>query len=128
MEHSFSTAIFMFTRTPGEEKSTRKIPGQRAGYSTDEKLYKLFLHHNLKQPKASGLDFFLISSKCQRGNFFGERFYHSFVDLFIAGYERVIGIGKDKLAVDSKTIPTPAWHLQQKDVVLGPATDGGVHT
>lgn len=127
MEHHFSTAIFIFTRTPAEEVRVKKILCQRAGSAADEKLYKLFLHHNKKQAKASGLDFFMVSSEYQRGNVFGERLYHAFADLFRAGYERVIAIGNDTLSLDSETIQTAARHLQQKDVVLGPATDGGVY-
>lgn len=127
MEHHFSTAVFIFTRTPAEEVRVKKIFDQSIGSAADEKLYKLFLQYNTKQAKASGLDFFMISSEYQRGNAFGERLYHAFADLFCAGYERVIAIGNDTLSLDSETIQTAARHLQQKDVVLGPSTDGGIY-
>ena len=61
----------------------------------------------------------------QKGGNLGERMRQAFVDRFEEGYERVVIIG-----ADSPTLPA-AYITQalqsEKDVVIGPSTDGGYY-
>ena len=61
----------------------------------------------------------------QKGGNLGERMRQAFEDRFQEGYERVVIIGSD-----SPTLPTAyiAQALQsEKEVVIGPSTDGGYY-
>jgi uncharacterized protein len=61
----------------------------------------------------------------QQGGNLGERMRQAFADRFEEGYERVVIIGSD-----SPTLPTAyiAQALQsEKEVVIGPSTDGGYY-
>lgn len=61
----------------------------------------------------------------QKGGSLGERMRQAFEDRFQEGYERVVIIGSD-----SPTLPTAyiAQALQsEKEVVIGPSTDGGYY-
>ena len=65
----------------------------------------------------------------QRGRDLGERMHHIFVELSLLGYREIVVLGSD--------IPTmPVSHVERafhmlgtdaKDVVLGPASDGGYY-
>ncbi len=69
-----------------------------------------------------GNDFRLLE---QRGNNLDDRLAHVADDLFAMGYERVVLLGADCPTVDVPYLVSALELLDDNDVVLGPANDGG---
>lgn len=63
----------------------------------------------------------------QRGASLGDRLQAAFVQAFAAEAERVVVIGTDCPALSPAIILSAFEHLAERDLVLGPATDGGYY-
>src|SRR5260221_3940794 len=63
----------------------------------------------------------------QRGDQFAERLYHVCADLGAMGFRRVVVISSDSPHVPSTWVRAAFDALDQRDVVLGPAEDGGYY-
>ena len=63
----------------------------------------------------------------QSGNDLGEKMQHAFEDAFRDGYNRVILIGSDLPTISGDIVINAFECLNEKDVVLGPAEDGGYY-
>jgi uncharacterized protein len=63
----------------------------------------------------------------QHGHDLGERMMNAFRDGFEKGYENVIIIGSDCPAIDEHIINDAFDRLENHDVVIGPAFDGGYY-
>ena len=72
-------------------------------------------------------DNMLFSKHLQRGDDLGERMQNAFADAFAQGKERVIIIGSDCLELETYMIKEAFAVLENNDVVLGPAKDGGYY-
>lgn len=76
---------------------------------------------------SSGVDVIWIDEKKQHGNSFGSRFTNAFQEVFSAGYDNVISIGNDCPYLTSEILENAIDKIQQKDMILGPAQDGGAY-
>ena len=65
--------------------------------------------------------------KLQIGSDLGERMSNAFVNAFDDGYTDVIGIGTDLPEINAPLIDAAFEELNEVDVVLGPAIDGGYY-
>ena len=72
-------------------------------------------------------DNMLFSKHLQRGDDLGERMQNAFADAFAQGKERVIIMGSDCLELETYMIKEAFAVLENNDVVLGPAKDGGYY-
>jgi rSAM/selenodomain-associated transferase 1 len=63
----------------------------------------------------------------QKGTGLGARMLNAFVCAFESGFKRVILIGSDCPDISRQIILQGFAHLQQKDIVIGPAYDGGYY-
>ncbi|ARK09933.1 TIGR04282 family arsenosugar biosynthesis glycosyltransferase [Fibrella sp. ES10-3-2-2] len=63
----------------------------------------------------------------QAGQDLGERMANAFRDRFAAGAEKVVIIGSDCLTLTEEHLFTAFQALDQADVVVGPAIDGGYY-
>jgi hypothetical protein len=63
----------------------------------------------------------------QQGNGLGERMRNAFICAFESGFKRVILIGSDCPDISRQIVLQGFAHLQQKDIVIGPACDGGYY-
>jgi len=63
----------------------------------------------------------------QKGNFLGDKISNAFEEVFINGSEYAVIIGSDCVDVSSDTIKEALTLLNENDVVLGPANDGGYY-
>jgi len=61
----------------------------------------------------------------QRGDTLGEKISNAFKEVFSSEAENAVIIGTDCIDVSSKTINLAISSLHNRDVVLGPAEDGG---
>ena len=65
--------------------------------------------------------------RLQEGNDLGERMQEAFREQFEQGADRVAIIGSDCLTITAGHIESAFVALDQADVVIGPATDGGYY-
>jgi len=63
----------------------------------------------------------------QKGNDLGERMKNAFQHGFDLGYKNVIGLGSDLPDLTKNEINLGLTVLKEKDVVFGPASDGGYY-
>lgn len=63
----------------------------------------------------------------QVGGTLGERLDHAFAAAFAAGGRRVVAVGSDCPELKATTILAAFRGLAEREVVLGPATDGGYY-
>lgn len=65
--------------------------------------------------------------RLQQGKDLGERMHNAFSFAFEKGYKHVILIGSDCFELNDNIITQGFSALQKKDVVIGPAADGGYY-
>ena len=67
------------------------------------------------------------SKHMQKGNGLGEKLSNAFLDAFKQGYKKVIVIGTDSFEITSDIIDNAFCILEDSDIVIGPAKDGGYY-
>lgn len=83
---------------------------------------KIFFSDTIIDSKWKGQDKFV-----QKGRDLGERMLDAFRRCFSEGYQEVLIIGSDLPDIKSELITEAFEQLEQKDVVIGPARDGGYY-
>lgn len=74
-----------------------------------------------KDPKDKG------HSKVQVGSDLGERMKNAFEEVFSLGFKKVLIIGTDCPEISSKTLIQASQKLDNYELVIGPAEDGGYY-
>ncbi|PSR04887.1 MAG: glycosyltransferase [Bacteroidetes bacterium SW_11_45_7] len=64
---------------------------------------------------------------CQQGDNLGSKMHHAFETVFGAGHSKAIIIGADCPSVTASHLNDACRQLDDYDVVIGPATDGGYY-
>ncbi|WP_207428996.1 TIGR04282 family arsenosugar biosynthesis glycosyltransferase [Pedobacter sp. SYSU D00535] len=72
-------------------------------------------------------DLHRFSSQLQSGQDLGERMKNAFRQILDAGYKKAVIIGSDSLEITSKIVDQAFSALEESEVVIGPATDGGYY-
>jgi len=131
------TLIQLFAKPPVEGKvKTRLIPDIGAKSATA--IYKHCLQSNIKLVNNSAFDsqiwltepsnhelFKNKHIKFQQGKNLGEKMLHALTDALSSHYDKVILIGSDCLELSTTLLQKVCDKLQQHDLVLVPALDGG---
>jgi rSAM/selenodomain-associated transferase 1 len=135
-------ALIIFTRNPELGKCKTRL-AKTIGDEAALKIYKHLLQHTAKISEDVNADKFVFYSehihkndhwdtnifrkKLQQGDDLGIKIENAFTELFGLGYDRVLIIGSDLLDLDANTINSAFEQLNQHDVVIGPAKDGGYY-
>ena len=69
----------------------------------------------------------LFTKKVQQGGDLGERMGNAFIELFKAGYQKLIIIGSDCIELEGAMIEQAFKLLSDHKVVIGPSLDGGYY-
>lgn len=77
--------------------------------------------------KGTGLPFYIVDEKLQRGNNFGEKCTNAILDYFDKGYKRLIMVGNDCLQLSGEEILEAYTHLQNGENIAGPTDKGGLY-
>jgi uncharacterized protein len=72
-------------------------------------------------------DIHSYASRLQSGENLGERMQNAFIEIFKIGYQKAVIIGSDSLEITSDLINEAFAFLDDQDVVIGPARDGGYY-
>lgn len=115
-----ATAILIFANSSQEESQHKTIVG-------GEKLFSYFNEQILEKVQKTGLPYFVYSEKEQQGITFGARFSNAIADIFSKGFTQIISVGNDTPSLEATDILKADQDLQQNNVVLGPANDGGIY-
>ncbi len=107
------------------------------------KVYQLLLQHTLMVTSPLQVDkavfysnYIPLSDKwqenhfirrLQRGNDLGERMQNAFEEMFEKGYESIVIIGSDCKDLNTGHLLQSFSLLKKKEVVIGPANDGGYY-
>lgn len=121
-----NTALLLFTRSAEEEAVAKDFTDVHS-FHANLLIAKNLISRSEKIARESGLPCFTINTDLQTGNSFGERLNNAFKGIFKLGFENVIAIGNDCPTLTPTDLVFAARELQIKDVVIGPATDGGLY-
>jgi rSAM/selenodomain-associated transferase 1 len=69
----------------------------------------------------------LFQKKLQVGSDLGARMHNAFQQGFADGYDKIVIIGSDLIALESDDIIAAIENLDNNDIVIGPAEDGGYY-
>lgn len=69
----------------------------------------------------------LFQKKLQSGEDLGIRMHNAFKEGFDDGYEKIVIIGSDLIELESNDIKKAFEKLDENDIVIGPAEDGGYY-
>lgn len=137
-------AIIIFTRTPvpGRTK-TRMMP--QVSPAGCARLHRCFLEDIRRECRKTGADLYVCYTPKgerdkltpvfgtgarympQKGEDLGERMYQAIREVLEQGYDSCILIGADVPEVRAETLRRAFAVLKRRDVVLGPAKDGGYY-
>ncbi|SHG24079.1 hypothetical protein SAMN05444483_1075 [Salegentibacter echinorum] len=134
--------LLIFTRNPELGKVKSRL-AKDVGEKSALRIYEFLLEHTASVTKNLAVhkevyyseeiwerdvwDNELYSKKLQKGEDLGERMLQAFKDGFKNGYKNIIIIGSDLYELETKDLETAFLLLQQKETVIGPATDGGYY-
>lgn len=134
--------LLIFTRNPELGKVKSRL-AKDVGEKSALRIYEFLLEHTAtvtKNLSATKVVYYseaiwdqdiwnnqLYSKKLQQGEDLGDRMLQAFKDGFKNGYKNIIIIGSDLYELETKDLETAFRLLQQKDAVIGPATDGGYY-
>ena len=126
MTKRVNTAILIFTRTHQEE-SRVKIFSSQANQKGNAAIAKKLIQHSISTAQKSGLPVFPIFDTEQTGHSFGERLANAVESIYAKAYDNVIIIGNDCPHISIDDFLSASSLLEQSELVLGPATDGGLY-
>ncbi|MAP55297.1 TIGR04282 family arsenosugar biosynthesis glycosyltransferase [Altibacter sp.] len=135
-------ALLIFTRNPELGKCKTRLAAT-IGDEAALRIYTFLLKHTVTITKALAVDKFVFYSdeigkddlwdnrvyhkRMQHGKDLGSRMENAFQQIFESGYEQAIIIGSDLYDLDLEGITAAFKVLDTKEVVLGPAEDGGYY-
>ncbi|OAQ38133.1 hypothetical protein A5893_15125 [Pedobacter psychrophilus] len=135
-------AIIIFLKYPELGRSKTRLAAT-IGNENALKVYKELLNHTNLITKDLNCDKFLFYDKMSSNKVpWGDEIYHTayqkesdlggrmedaFEQLFNKGYKRVLIVGSDCYELDQNVIENAFEKLKDKNVVIGPAKDGGYY-
>lgn len=134
------SALIIFVRNPVLGKVKSRIAATR-GEENALAVYKYLLQHTKIITAGLSVTKFVFYTdeittndlwngyeKClQSGNDLGERMSNAFEYLFEKGFTKIVIIGSDCFELDEKMISNAFLKLNENEIVIGPATDGGYY-
>ncbi|MEO6404726.1 MAG: TIGR04282 family arsenosugar biosynthesis glycosyltransferase [Ferruginibacter sp.] len=137
-----SRALIIFMKNPVIGKVKTRLAAA-IGDATALEVYKKLLNHTQKITLFVDADKFLFYSEflqredewpndrfikhLQKGNDLGERMCNAFEFVFLNKHQKVIIIGSDCIDLSASVIEDAYLLLNDTDVVIGPAKDGGYY-
>ncbi|PRX52397.1 TIGR04282 family arsenosugar biosynthesis glycosyltransferase [Salegentibacter salegens] len=134
--------LIIFTRNPELGKVKTRL-AKDVGDITAFKIYNFLLEHTVSVTRNLAVskevyyseiiaqnDIWkpeIYSKNLQQGKGLGERMKNAFEKGFKNGYKNIIIIGSDLYDLKQEDLEKAFQLLQEKDAVIGPATDGGYY-
>lgn len=119
-KRTHKTAILVFANSAKEELLRKPLP-------KGEMLFETLSKETLHKVEKTGLPFFHITEREQKGASFGERFVNAIECVLSQGFENIITIGNDTPQLRTQHILKAESELRAGKTVLGPSLDGGFY-
>jgi rSAM/selenodomain-associated transferase 1 len=132
-------ALIIFARKPELGNVKTRLAAQ-IGEAAALTIYEKLLHHTKRVAEQCDCDTYVFLSQVSENDFWkdfllevqaegdlGEKMYAAFHHLFDIGYKRVVIIGSDCPSLRPAHVTEAFAALHERDVVLGPAADGGYY-
>lgn len=118
------TAVLLFAQSEEVESAVKPI-----AYSAKRNvlLWKKLNNRVLKTIEKTKLPYFISNETNQFGVGFGDKLTHAIQNLFGKGFENVIVVGNDCVALKSTHILQATKELQTNSLILGSDYDGGAY-
>lgn len=134
--------LLIFTKNPKPGRVKTRLAVD-IGDQNALKLYRYLLQHTMEVTKKLPQEKWVFysdeipekdiwdekhfSKKLQQGNDLGERMQNAFAEAFQQNYHKVIIIGSDLYDLQTGDLKQAFRKLDESDVVIGPARDGGYY-
>ena len=122
--YSAATAILLFAQSEKIESALKPIA---LSSKQNVLLWKKMNDRVLKTVQKTNLPYFISNETNQVGNTFGEKITHSIQEIFAKGYEKVIVVGNDCIALKAQHLLQAESDLQSRDLVIGSDYSGGAY-
>jgi glycosyltransferase A (GT-A) superfamily protein (DUF2064 family) len=123
-KYSTTTAILLFAQS-------EKVEGSLKPFASCKKqnilLWKKMNGKVLKTIQKTQLSYFISNETNQVGSTFGEKITRAIQDIFAQGFEKVIVVGNDCIALNAKHLLQAEHDLQRNDLVIGADFSGGAY-
>ena len=135
-------ALIIFTRNPELGKCKTRL-AKGIGNQNALDIYKYLLQHTANISQKVNADIYVFYSeninsddlwdnnffikKLQSGNDLGERMQNAFEEVFNYNHEKAIIIGSDLLDLNENIVEDAFKKLDNHDISIGPAEDGGYY-
>jgi glycosyltransferase A (GT-A) superfamily protein (DUF2064 family) len=123
-DYCTNTAILLFAQSGKVESGLKPIISCK---KQNILLWKKMNDRVLKTIQKTQLPYFISNETNQVGSTFGEKITHSIQEIFEKGFEKVIVVGNDCIALKSQNLSQAAHDLQSSDLVLGADYLGGAY-
>jgi len=136
------SAIIIFVRQPEWGKVKTRLAAT-IGNDKALKVYQILLKHTYDVIKYISIPVYVyyadqvvtddvwngshILKNTQKGNDLGERMRNAFMEVFEKGHLKAVIIGSDCYQLTSDLVTASLITLEQTDMVIGPAKDGGYY-
>jgi hypothetical protein len=120
------TVLLVFSRTAAHEAAAKSFDS-RCGRKGNTEIADRLIRHTLATVNGTRLPVCIRYDTQQGTGTFGERLADAMESAFSKGYERVIAIGNDCPDISTPLLLDVNRRLDQNELVLGPANDGGVY-
>ena len=141
--NQYSDALIIFVKNPIPGKVKTRL-AQHVGSEEATRVYRQLLIHTEQVARSvrqvqrfvdyadeitqnDGWHVPIFQKRLQSGQDLGERMQRAFSACFEAGFIRVVIIGSDCLELTDGHITQAYAQLNEVDVIIGPATDGGYY-
>ena len=135
-------ALIIFIKNPVKGKVKTRLAAT-IGDDLALKIYQKLISNTLNMVKSVAADKFIyfsdsidetigyvnspVHKEVQSGNDLGEKMNNAFAQLFKSGYKQVVIVGTDCPGINENILEKAFLELDNNDVVIGPATDGGYY-
>jgi uncharacterized protein len=135
-------ALIIFIKNPEKGKVKTRLAATM-GEEKALEIYRQMLTHTFSLAMNSCVEVFVFYSDhvpakdewtnnfhgryIQEGNDLGEKMLHAFNRVSADGFEQMVIIGSDCLQLNSEILEESFLKLEEYDVVIGPAKDGGYY-
>lgn len=142
MKNDSEELLIIFAKNPVKGRVKTRL-AKEIGDKAALDIYEFLLNHTCKVTKNLQIDKVIyyaenlpqkdifdpeiFSKQLQFGKDLGEKMENAFKDAFAKNYKRIIIIGTDLLDISQQELEDAFFYLKEKEVVIGPARDGGYY-